>query len=389
MFHFDEAPPLSLYVHLPWCVRKCPYCDFNSHQHRGVLPERQYLDALIADLTEEAAHVNGRSVHSVFIGGGTPSLFSPESIGCLLDAARATLTFTADAEITLEANPGSVDAAKFTEFRAAGVNRLSIGVQSFADDALVRIGRIHGRKEALRAAEAAHGTGFENFNLDLMYGLPGQSPAAALADLRTACALEPTHLSHYQLTLEPGTPFYKSPPLLPDEAVVAAIETEGRALLEKHGYARYEISAYARPNFRCRHNLNYWEFGDYIGIGAGAHGKCTAQGIVRRAKLKHPQSYMSKAGSAAVCAEQHMVSAPEARFEFMLNALRLSEGFDMTLYTARSGLSWESAEPMIAQAEYDGLIECTGTRVRASARGFDFLNELTARFLPEQSPHAQ
>ncbi|MEE8343471.1 MAG: radical SAM family heme chaperone HemW, partial [Gammaproteobacteria bacterium] len=274
-FHFTALPPLSLYVHIPWCVRKCPYCDFNSHESKGDIPEQRYVRALLADLDQELERLQGRPVQSIFLGGGTPSLFSPQSIENLLTGIGNRMTLAADLEVTMEVNPGTMEQGKFAEFHAAGINRLSIGVQSFEPQLLQRIGRIHGREEAVRAAETAQFAGFKNFNLDLMYGLPGQHQHQALDDLRLAMQFRPGHLSWYQLTIEPNTHFYHRPPRLPGEALIESMQEEGQRLLEQNGYAQYEVSAYARHGQRCRHNLNYWHFGDYLGIGAGAHGKVT------------------------------------------------------------------------------------------------------------------
>jgi len=300
MFQFTALPPLSLYIHFPWCVRKCPYCDFNSHAVRGDLPEDQYIDALLADLESDLPRVWGRPVRSVFLGGGTPSLFSPEAIERLLAGVRARVTLVPEAEVTLEANPGTVETERFRGYRAAGVNRLSIGIQSFQPEQLQKLGRIHGRDEALAAAQAARAAGFDNFNLDLMFGLPQQTLDEALADLRTALALNPTHLSLYQLTLEPNTLFHAQPPELPDEDVLAAMQEALQAELADAGFTQYEVSAYARAGRRCRHNLNYWQFGDYLGIGAGAHAKITdADGITRLWKVKQPRNFLETAGTPA------------------------------------------------------------------------------------------
>ena len=385
VFNFSALPPLSLYIHIPWCTRKCPYCDFNSHEAGAGLPEQEYVDALIADLEQDLPRIWGRRVTSIFIGGGTPSLFSPEALDKLLCAVRARLTVNPAAEITLEANPGSSEYAKFKEFRALGINRLSIGMQSFNDASLQRLGRIHGRKEALRAAESAHEAGFDNFNLDLMYGLPEQSLKDALEDLHTALALEPTHLSHYQLTLEPNTWFYRHPPALPDDDVSFEMQAQCQERLAEHGFQHYEVSAYAQPGRACRHNTNYWEFGDYLGIGAGAHSKITdasRQGITRIWKLKQPQAYLDSAGSPICIGAETVLSTNDAAFEFMLNALRLNGGFATPLFTQRTGLPPSFIEQPLQQAEQRGLIERDTQEIRPTERGRRYLNDLTELFLP-------
>jgi putative oxygen-independent coproporphyrinogen III oxidase len=386
MFHFTALPPLSLYVHLPWCVRKCPYCDFNSHEIKDGVPELAYIDALIADLEQELPTVWGRTVETVFIGGGTPSLFSPAAIDRLLSQLRALLAMPATAEITLEANPGTLEAGRFTEFRAVGINRLSIGVQSFDDGMLAKLGRIHDGRQAIAATEATHAAGFEEFNLDLMYGLPGQSVKQALTDLEQALAMESTHLSHYQLTIEPNTRFAHTPPSLPDDDTIWDMQQRCQARLAARGFENYEVSAYARAGHRCRHNLNYWRFGDYLGIGAGAHAKISSaqtQCIVRSAKLRHPREYLANAAGAERIAEQHILSRHEAGFEFMLNALRLNEGFPVALFAQQTGLPLSIEESPLQQAETKGLIERDMHTVRPTPLGRRFLNDLTALFLPE------
>ncbi len=379
----EPLPPLALYVHLPWCARKCPYCDFNSHALRGALPEDDYIDALLADLAADARRVEGRRVETVFLGGGTPSLFRPEAIARLLDGVRARLALADDAEITLEANPGTVELERFRGFREAGVNRLSIGVQSFEEAHLRALGRIHGRAEALAAAEAARTSGFANFNLDLMYGLPQQTIEQALADVATAIALDPAHLSVYQLTLEPNTPFYRSPPALPDEDTIDAMQEALRARLSGAGYVQYEVSAYARAGRQCRHNRNYWEFGDYLGIGAGAHGKLSLRDrVMRLVKVRHPEAYLRGAGNDMACASVRVLDADDLLFEFMLNALRLCDGFPAALFEARTGLPYARLAPLLARARAQGLLEADGQTIRATALGRRFLNDLTALFLP-------
>ncbi|HXM83806.1 MAG TPA: radical SAM family heme chaperone HemW [Burkholderiales bacterium] len=373
----EVLPPLALYVHIPWCVRKCPYCDFNSHERGGELPEREYVEKLVGDLEDCLPSVWGRRICSVFIGGGTPSLFSPASIEALLSGVRARLPLEPGAEITLEANPGTVEAARFAGFRRAGVNRISVGVQSFDDRMLAALGRIHGAEEARRAVAAALQS-FDNVNLDLMYALPGQTLAMARSDIEQAVRLGAPHISAYQLTIEPNTVFWSKPPLLPQHDESADMQLAVEQVLGAGGYAHYETSAFARPGHRCRHNLNYWEFGDYIGIGAGAHGKISfADRVTRHARTKQPAEYMK--GSSAV--ENREVPVAELPFEFMLNALRLIEGFPVALFQERIGLPIHIVASQLAKAESDGLIERDLKRIRPSARGRLFLNELLAAFL--------
>jgi len=386
MFHFTALPPLSLYIHMPWCVRKCPYCDFNSHELKDAIPERAYTAALIADLEQELPAVWGRPVESVFIGGGTPSLFSPEAVDGLLSQLRALLALPATAEITLEANPGTLEAGRFAELRAAGINRLSIGVQSFEDGMLTRLGRIHGAREAVAAAEAAHAAGFTELNLDLMYGLPEQTVKQALADLEQAVAMQPSHLSHYQLTIEPNTRFAHRPPLLPDDDTLWEMQQACQVRLAAGGFEHYEVSAYAQAGHHCRHNLNYWRFGDYLGIGAGAHAKISSaqtQRIVRSAKLRHPRDYLAKAATPQRIASEHSVPRRAAGFEFMLNALRLSDGIPVALFAQHTGLPLSTVEPSLREAENRGLIEWDMHTIRPTALGQRFLNDLTALFLAE------
>jgi putative oxygen-independent coproporphyrinogen III oxidase len=373
-------PPLALYIHIPWCVRKCPYCDFNSHQRGGQLPEGEYLDALFRDLEAALPHVWGRRVVSVFIGGGTPSLFSPQAIDALLSGVRARLVIEPDAEITLEANPGTVEAARFGGFRSAGVNRISIGVQSFDERMLAALGRIHGRAEAVRAIEAALAA-FGNVNADLMYGLPAQTPEMARADLEQALGLGVPHVSAYQLTIEPNTVFWNRPPKLPEHDTAADMQLAIEETLASAGYEHYEISAFARPGRRCKHNLNYWQFGDYLGIGAGAHGKLSfLDRITRHERAKQPDVYMK----ADARVEEHVVAAHELPFEFMLNALRLVEGFDVALFTERTGLPIHRIERELEKAESQGLLERDWKRIRPTVRGRHFLSELMAAFLAER-----
>jgi len=379
--------PLSLYLHFPWCVRKCPYCDFNSHAVRGELEEDAYVDALIRDLDYELASAPLASrlsppISSIFAGGGTPSLFSGRAIGRVLEAVAARLPFAPDIEVTLEANPGTADAGNFREYRAAGVNRLSIGVQSLDDAQLRRLGRIHGREEAIAAYRTARAAGFDNINLDLMFALPQQTPGQALDDLRAACALAPEHLSYYQLTLEPNTEFAARPPPLPDDETAWTMQLGGQALLADHGYTQYEVSAYAQAGRQCRHNRNYWEFGDYLGIGAGAHGKRSgADGIVRRARHKHPRTYLEAAGAAAAVQEERTVAVAELPFEFAMNALRLNQGFGLEQFERRTGLAAAVLDAALNQARQKGLIEEGEGWVRASAFGRAHLNALLREFL--------
>jgi oxygen-independent coproporphyrinogen-3 oxidase len=375
--------PLALYVHFPWCVRKCPYCDFNSHALRGELPEAAYVDALLRDLDFELAEPEPRRIASVFFGGGTPSLFSAQAVGRVLEQAARRAGLAADVEVTLEANPGTADAANFRGYRAAGVTRLSIGVQSLDAGQLARLGRIHGPEEARRALALARDAGFDNVNLDLMYALPGQTPAQARADLEAALELAPEHLSYYQLTLEPNTEFHAHPPQLPDDDAAWEMQEQGQALLAARGYAQYEVSAYARPGRRCRHNLNYWQFGDYLGVGAGAHGKRTRAGAIeRRARQRHPRTFVERAGTAGALQERKAVPAADLPFEFAMNALRLNEGFRLQDFEQRTGLPGATLEPALAQAAARGWLERDADRVRPSARGRAMLNPLTGLFLP-------
>ena len=359
-----SLPPLALYVHIPWCVRKCPYCDFNSHERAGELPEKEYVEKLLADLEGLLPSVWGRRLVSVFIGGGTPSLFSPEAIDTLLSGVRARLTLEPEAEITLEANPGTVEAARFRGFRAAGVNRISIGVQSFDARMLAALGRIHGPDEARRAIDAALAS-FDNVNIDLMYGLPGQNAAMARADIEEGARRGVPHLSAYQLTLEPNTVFWNKPPSLPEHDEAADMQLVVEEVLAGAGYEHYETSAFAKPGRRCRHNLNYWEFGDYLGIGAGAHGKISfPDRITRHERAKQPTAYLQ--GTSVV--ENRVISTGELPFEFMLNALRLVDGFPVALFEERTGLPIATMESPLAEAEKQGLLERDWKRIRPTAR---------------------
>ena len=379
-----ETPPLALYVHFPWCVRKCPYCDFNSHALRGELDEPHYLEALERDLAAQAPETAGREVISIFLGGGTPSLFSPGAVARLLEFARGHLALAADLEVTLEANPGTVERGRFAEYRAAGVNRVSLGAQSFDDARLAMLGRIHCADETRRAAAELHAAGLDDFNIDLMYGLPDQDVGAALRDVEAALALGPSHLSHYQLTIEAGTVFAGRPPPLPDDDVTERMLDGCRGRLEREGFAQYEVSAYSAAGRRCRHNLNYWSFGDYLGIGAGAHGKLSACGagrVVRTTQVREPRRYQASAGRGTFT--RTPVPASELPFEFMLNALRLVEGFEVETFTRRTGLSWKAVAGRMAELAGEGLILGSGTCYRASPLGLRFLNDVLLRFVTE------
>lgn len=374
-------PPLALYVHVPWCVRKCPYCDFNSHPQRGTLPEASFLAALIADLEAALPDIWGRRVVSLFIGGGTPSLLSPDAVDRLLAAVRARLSCAPGMEITLEANPGTVEAGRFAGFRAAGVNRLSLGVQSFSDSQLQALGRIHDGDGARRALAIAREV-FDRVNVDLMYALPGQTPELALADVETALAFEPTHLSCYELTIEPNTAFAHQPPVLPDEDCAADIHDAIESRLLEAGWSHYEVSAYARPGHACMHNLNYWQFGDYLGIGPGAHSKLTLpDGIQRAQRHPHPDAYLSRAGKGDFLQSQHRVPAEELPVEFMLNALRLADGFAFDLFEARTGLPFATLQPDLERFAAQGLITLNDGRVRPTARGFRLANTMLSALL--------
>lgn len=378
------TPPLSLYVHLPWCVHKCPYCDFNSYALKSPLREAEYVDALLRDLDQDLPLVGGRRVETVFFGGGTPSLFRPEAVGRILEGVRARLPLAPDAEITLEANPGTVERGRFAGYRAAGVTRLSIGVQSFNNRHLQGLGRIHDADDARRAAGEAHAAGIDNFNLDLMYGLPGQDVEGAVRDLEQALALGPAHLSHYQLTIEAGTVFAGRPPQLPDEEAAEGMLATCGERLARAGFDRYEVSGYARPGRRSRHNLNYWRFGDYLGVGAGAHGKLTqarAREIWRSAQPREPRRYLAAAALGA--GNRRKVPAADLPFEFMLNALRLVEGFERELFGERTGLPWESVRPTVQKLIARDLMVSRGSCYGASPLGLRFLNDVLTHFLPE------
>ena len=384
----QALPPLSLYVHMPWCLRKCPYCDFNSHEWRGerddaALPEQHYLDALIADLDAALPLIWGRSVHSIFIGGGTPSLFSPAAIDRLLGDLRARLKLAPECEITLEANPGTFERDRFRAFRAAGVTRLSVGVQSFDDQRLKALGRVHDRAQAIAAVEEA-ALAFDTFNLDLMYALPGQTLEQLGEDLDQALALAPPHLSVYHLTIEPNTYFAKFPPALPEDDVAYAMLDRITERTAQSGLERYEVSAYARPGHRCVHNTNYWQFGDYLGIGAGAHSKLSfAHRVLRQVRFREPRLYMDNALAGRAVAQCDEVTIAELPFEFMLNALRLRDGFTLVQFGERTGLAVTAIQRGLDEAERKGLIERDLARVWPTARGFDFLSDLQAIFLPD------
>ena len=379
-------PPLSLYIHLPWCLKKCPYCDFNSHAVTGdALPEQQYLDALVADLDAALPLIWGRPVHSIFIGGGTPSLFSPASIDRLLGDIRARLRLSADCEISMEANPGTFEKDRFRAFRQAGVTRLSIGVQSFNDDHLKALGRVHDSAQALEAVEEA-AQAFDTFNLDIMYALPGQSLAQVDADIARALQFKPPHISIYHLTIEPNTYFAKYPPVVPEDDTAYAMLDLITERTQAAGLQRYEVSAYAADGHRCWHNLNYWQFGDYLGLGAGAHSKLSfAHRVIRQVRFREPARYMQQALAGAALAQDDEVSRADLPFEFMLNALRLRHGFGLRDFTERTGLSSSSIEAALLEAERKGLIERDYARVRPTERGFDFLSDLQALFLSNGS----
>ena len=380
-----DVPPLALYVHLPWCVRKCPYCDFNSHTAGSSAPKARYIDALLADLDTEAERAAARPLISIFLGGGTPSLFSPDEIGTLLDGIAERFKLVDDIEITMEANPGTIECGEPLGYKQAGVNRLSIGAQSFNAESLRKLGRIHTVDDIARAIDEAREAGFSNINLDVMFALPGQDVADALKDLQAAAVLAPAHLSWYQLTLEPNTVFHARPPDgLPDDDLSFEIQTEGQALLATLGYEQYEVSAYARDGLRCRHNLNYWRFGDYLAVGAGAHGKFSDEsGLWRYAKVANPLMYMETVERSRPGIEMAPLDAPERVFEFMLNALRLTDGFDQSMFTERTGLPAMWLNERLAVASEKQLIEETsGGFWRVTGLGQRFLNDLQGEFLP-------
>ncbi len=378
---------LALYVHMPWCVRKCPYCDFNSHQLKSAQPDSTYIDALLRDFDLEAPRIKGRRIDTVFFGGGTPSLFSPEDFARLLGELRSRIEFAADVEVTMEANPGTIERGRFTGYAQAGINRVSLGAQTFSAAALQRLGRIHTADDTHRAVQELREAKLDNFNLDLMYALPQQTFEEALVDVRTACAMQPTHISYYQLTLEPGTVFHSRPPPLPDDDAAWQIQIAGQQLLAQAGYEQYEVSAYAKAGARCRHNLNYWLFGDYVGIGAGAHGKISAGDplrIVRTVKPKQPREYLQqirRAAAGETVGEIAAVQAAELPFEFMLNALRLNDGFSTSEYQDRTGLGLSEVKERLLAAQQRGLLTPTQHGWRPTDLGLRFLNDLQGSFL--------
>ena len=381
-----EMPPLSLYIHMPWCVRKCPYCDFNSHSAGHEAPRSRYVTALLADVALEGERARGRTIGSIFIGGGTPSLFQPAEIGQIIEAAAAEFELAADCEITMEANPGTVEHGDLSGYRKSGVNRLSIGAQSFNEQMLKALGRIHGPDEIFAAFDQASSAGFDSINIDIMFALPGQTLQMASEDLAQVCGLGPGHISYYQLTLEPNTVFFEQPPEnLPNEDLSWEIQEQGHRLLGRAGYGQYEISAFAKEGHRCRHNLNYWTFGDYLAVGAGAHGKYTdADGVIRRyRKPAHPRSYMQQMLEGTCRPALRELEGQDAGFEFMLNALRLADGFSAAAFSRRTGLGLDAIEAPLAKAQEDGLVlESADGMWHATPLGFRFLNDLQARFLP-------
>ena len=387
LLQLQSLPPLSLYVHLPWCIKKCPYCDFNSHEWRDNaqgMPEQRYIDALLADLEASLPLIWGRPVHSVFIGGGTPSLFEPASIDRLISGIRARLPLEAEAEITMEANPGTFEKDRFRAFRAAGVTRLSIGVQSFNDAHLKALGRVHNSDQAMAAVTEAQ-SAFDTFNLDVMYALPGQSLADLTQDIQTALSFEPPHISIYHLTIEPNTMFAKHPPVLPEDDDAYAMMDLITDMTGAAGLQRYEVSAYAKPGHRCWHNLNYWQFGDYLGIGAGAHSKVSfAHRVMRYVRYREPQLYLAQALQGEPVTQYEEVAREDLPFEYMLNALRLKEGFNLADYMARTGLAMTSIQQALANAEAKQLIARDLNRVWPTERGFDFLSDLQALFLADR-----
>jgi len=382
---------------MPWCVRKCPYCDFNSHVAPETIPQQQYVDALIEDLAIDAGAAQGRALVSIFFGGGTPSLFAPDQVGRFLEAARSLVTFAPDIEVTLEANPGTVEHGRFSGYRDAGINRVSLGAQTFDPDQLRLLGRIHGSGDIARAVDEVRSAGLENFNLDLMYGLPAQTLQQALADLDAALAFEPAHISHYQLTLEPGTVFYHRPPPLPDSDAIWQMQLDCQAKLASHGYEHYEVSAYARAGRRSRHNLNYWQFGDYIGVGAGAHGKLTwlaseeraRLAVVRSARVKQPREFLRRAPAERI-SDRFQVATEELPFEYMLNVLRLTDDFGEANFVARTGLPFAAIERSVDEAQRKRLLERGAAgQWRVTELGQRFLNDLQALFLPERADGRQ
>jgi len=378
--------PLSLYIHIPWCIKKCPYCDFNSHAVKTSIPETQYIEALLNDLARDLQIYNvNRTISSIFIGGGTPSLFSPESINRLLEGIKQQMALKQELEITLEANPGTFESHKFAEFRALGINRLSIGIQSFNNTLLNNLGRVHSAQEAIVAAEIAHQAGFENFNLDLMFGLPGASPEQSRTDIKTAISLKPKHISFYQLTLEPNTWFHKFPPKLPNDDVIFRTQKDCQEILAAHDYQQYEISAYSQADAQCRHNVNYWQFGDYLGIGAGAHGKLSQSlpdQLIRTFKPKKPEQYLSdshKNGGTTI------ISKADLPLEFVMNHLRLKRGFTLETYQSTTGLPVESLEPALSECLKQKLLVYSDNRYLCSEKGWIFLDSILEKFLPTEA----
>ena len=380
--------PLSLYIHIPWCIRKCPYCDFNSHAANDRIPEQSYITTLLSDLDQDLQRLGEtRAISSIFLGGGTPSLFSPQSIDQLLSGIGQYTHILDDAEITLEANPGTFESNKFAEFRSLGINRLSIGIQSFNNHLLKRLGRVHDGAEAVKAAEIAHRAGFENFNIDLMFGLPDGTPETSRTDITTAIGLQPTHISFYQLTLEPNTFFYKFPPKLPNDDEIFNSQQDCQKQLELNGYQQYEISAFAQADQQCRHNINYWQYGDYLGIGAGAHGKITrakANGrqISRYWKIKNPQQYLFKAGSEQIIGDSQTVADTQLALEFVMNHLRLCVGFDTDTLFQRTGLTLDALNPALNDCIEQNLLYKTDNTIRCTEKGWDFLDLILEKFIP-------
>ncbi len=385
---FTTLPPLSLYIHFPWCVEKCPYCDFNSHTIKNRTPYDEYIDCLLLDLDYELPNIWGRSIESIFMGGGTPSIFPPEAIEKLIQALRARLNFKPDIEITLEANPGTVEQSHFTGFRQAGINRLSMGIQSFNDTMLKKLGRIHNSSQAIRAVEAAQAANFNSFNIDLMFGLPQQTTEQMLIDLQTAIDFQPPHLSHYQLTIEPNTLFAAQPPTLPDDDALWHMTQQAHAQLAEYNYQQYEVSAFSKTGEKnqCKHNLNYWQFGDYLGIGAGAHQKITAantQSITRTAKQKQPQHYMQQVKTNCHIIKQHSLTNQDISFEFMLNALRLSNGFDIQTFNDNTGMDISSIQAILNKAQQNNWLQQDNAQIKPTPLGQQYLNDVVTLFLPD------
>ncbi len=375
--------PLSLYLHIPWCIKKCPYCDFNSHQAKGEIPEDKYTPALISDLESELPLIWGRSIESVFIGGGTPSLYSAKAMDRLLSGLRERLTIRPNTEITMEANPGTFEQDRFSAYQEAGINRLSIGVQSFNDKHLKALGRIHGADEAQRATKIAKQAGFDNFNLDIMYGLPDQTTEEAISDLQQAIEADPNHISWYQLTIEENTLFHHSPPVTPNDEILWEMQQQGQKLLADAGYYQYEVSAYAKENKQCKHNLNYWKFGDYLGIGAGAHGKLSMPdgNITRHTKFRHPEKYMDQALNKVPRSSEKKLAPDDLVFEFMLNVARLKDGFNEGLFEARTLLSFSEVESKLKELTSKGLIEKNRENYKPTEKGWQFVNDIVNSFL--------